>query len=60
MLRSYKPVAIMVTVSGPTGNVWRIVSAWAVKGFDLLISRNISVVSAHRAYTSVTAVNSYS
>lgn len=50
MLQSYKLADIMVTVSGPTESAWRIVSAWAVKGFDLLISRNISVVLAHRAY----------
>lgn len=58
MLQSYKLADIMVTVSGPTESAWRIVSAWAVKGFDLLISRNISVVLAHRAYTLCTCCQS--
>lgn len=58
MLQSYKLADIMVTVSGPTESAWRIVSAWAVKGFDLLISRNISVVLAHRAYTLCTYCHS--
>lgn len=49
MLQSYKLVDIMVMVSGRTENVWRIVSAWVVKGSDLLTFRNMFVVSAHRA-----------